>query len=312
MTKVFKRLLVLLTLLVLVGTAVYWWFPGFIFETGIHLFRWHAGLAKQEVRVDDHRWVYLAGGEGEAILFVHGFGSNKDGWGTFLKDFSKNYRIIVPDLPGFGENSKVVSANYDIPNQVKRLNRFVETIELDSFHLVGTSLGGYIAAYYASEYADRVKSLALIGAAGVESRIPSAMWQRYQERGENPLLYRTPEELSQLMSLLFYKKPRITKRMQIYFVERRANHCDFYEEMIKDIVGSGLSLLEGLLSNIQAKTLIIWGANNKITHLSSVEKFESAIRNTKTVIIDQCGHAPFLEKPEETEQAYRSFLLGLS
>jgi abhydrolase domain-containing protein 6 len=177
---------------------------------------------------------------------------------------------------------------------------------------VGTSLGGYIAAYYASEYGDKVKSLALIGAAGVESRIPSVMWQRYQERGENLLLYRTPEELSRLMALLFYKQPRIPGRMKRYFVERAANHFDFYDAMVKDIVESGLSLLEGRLSGIQAETLIIWGANDQITHVSGVEKFESAIRDTKTVIIDHCGHAPFLEKPEETEQAYRLFLKGLS
>lgn len=312
MTKVLKRLLIVLALLVLAGSAVYWWFPGVLLESGILLLRWRAGLAKQEVQVDDHRWVYLAGGKGETILFVHGFGSNKDGWGTFLKDFSKDYRVVVPDLPGFGENSKVLSANYDIPNQVRRLNRFVETIGLDAFHLVGTSLGGYVAAYYASEYADKVKSLALIGAAGVESRIPSTMWRRYEERGENLLLYRTPEEFGQLMALLFYRQPRIPKRMKAYFAERLAADFDFYEAMVEDLLGGGLSLLEGRLSGIQARTLLIWGADDQITHVSGVEKFEGAIENTETVIIDHCGHAPFLEKPGETEQAYRSFLKVLS
>jgi len=312
MMRVCKRFLIALTLLALVGGAVYYWFPGLAFETGLHLLRWRAGLIKQEVQVDDHRWVYLTGGEKEAILFVHGFGASKDGWGTFLQDFSKDYRVIVPDLPGFGDNSKLFTAKYDIPSQVKRLHRFVETIALNSFHLAGTSLGGYIAAYYASEYPDNVKSLALIDAAGVESRIPSTMWQRYQERGENLLLYRTPEEFSELLALLYYKQPRIPERMKTYFVERRAAHLAFYEKMVQDIVHSGLHLLEGRLSRIQAQTLILWGANDQITDVSSVEKFESAIKNTTTVIIDHCGHAPFLEKPEETERAYRSFLNGLS
>jgi pimeloyl-ACP methyl ester carboxylesterase len=311
MKKVFRPALIVLALLVLAGSTIYWWFPGIIVEGGIRLLRWRAGLTPERVQVDDHRWVYLEGGEGETILFVHGFGANKDTWGPFLKDFSKDYRLVVPDLPGFGENSKVASANYDIPHQVQRLHRFVQSIGLNAFHLVGTSLGGYIAAYYASEYPDNVKSLALIDAAGVESRIPSTMLQRYRESGENLLLFRTPEEFGELMSLLYYEEPEIPKRLQHYFVERATADFAFYEAMVEDILGGGLNLLEGRLSDIQAKTLIIWGANDEMTHVSSVEKFENGIAHTTTVIIDQCGHAPFLEKPQETERAYRSFLAEL-
>ena len=45
--------------------------------------------------------------------------------------FSKSYRLIVPDLPGFGENSRIASAEFDIPSQVRRLSRFVEAVGLD-------------------------------------------------------------------------------------------------------------------------------------------------------------------------------------
>ena len=62
---------------------------------------------------------------------------------------------------------------------------------------------------------------------------------------------------------------------------------------------------------MRAKTLIIWGANDQILHVSSVEKFQKGLSNCSTVILDQCGHVPYLEKPKETKRAYKDFLASL-
>jgi abhydrolase domain-containing protein 6 len=304
-------LIVLIPLLLLGGVAYCWFLPGLILECAKHAIRWWAGLERHEVRVEEHRWVYLAGGKGEAIAFIQGFGADKDGWGTFLLGFSDSYRLIAPDLPGFGESSQVDSASYDIPSQVSRLNHFVETIGLDSFHMVGVSMGGYISAYYASEYPEKVKSLALIDAAGVNSRITSYAWRLYKEEGKNLLLYKTAQQFDELMQALFYRPPWIPGQLKDYFVQRRARNYDFHEKIVNDIMNGGMDLLERRLPKIQAKTLIIWGANDLIIHVSSVEKFQCGIKNSQTVIIDNCGHVPFLEKSKETKRAYRRFLASL-
>ena len=151
MARFLKRTIIVIMIPAFLAGVVYFWFPGLIIKSAIHSLRWWAGLKRHEVQVDDHRWVYLAGGEGETILFIHGFGADKDRWGTFLTAFCGRYRLIAPDLPGFGESSRVASANYNIPGQVDRLSRFIEKIHLDRFHLVGISMGGYIAAYYAGK-----------------------------------------------------------------------------------------------------------------------------------------------------------------
>jgi pimeloyl-ACP methyl ester carboxylesterase len=78
------------------------------------------------------------------------------------------------------------------------------------------------------------------------------------------------------------------------------------------MVEGGMNLLESRLPKIQARTLIIWGANDRIVHVSSVEKFQEGLRNSQTVILDQCGHIPYFEKAKETRRAYRRFLAGLS
>jgi pimeloyl-ACP methyl ester carboxylesterase len=73
----------------------------------------------------------------------------------------------------------------------------------------------------------------------------------------------------------------------------------------------GLNLLEDRLQRIRAETLIIWGANDRILHVSSVEKFEKGLKNSRTVIIDRCGHVPYFEKPGETKRACGDFLSNL-
>ncbi|MFH0812097.1 MAG: alpha/beta hydrolase [Pseudomonadota bacterium] len=306
-----KFIVALLLTLVLAGVMIYFWFPDWLIESGIRALRWWVGLKRYEVQVDDHRWVYLEGGKGEPILFLHGFGADKDRWGPFLKTFRGSYRVIAPDLPGFGENSRVASAGYDIPSQVQRLDCFVETIGLDSFHLVGISMGGYISGYYAGEYPEKVKSLVLIAPAGVKSEIPSHVWQRYQKEGKNVLLYQTPTQFEELVSVVTHRPPWVPGVVKKYFSKKGAVNYNFNKKILQGIVNGGQNLLESRLPKIKAKTLIIWGRDDRVINVSSVKNFEAGLKDSRTVIIEDCGHVPYFEKPEETKRAYREFLASL-
>ena len=311
MVEGLKATLAVLLALVVPALVLYFWFPGFILDGAKKVLRRQAGLTRHRVQVDDHRWVYLEGGRGETILFVHGFGMEKDGWGLFLKAFSNSYRLIVPDLPGFGENSRLESANYDVLSQVKRLNRFVESLGLNRFHLVGSSMGGYIAGFYASEYPEKVKSLALFNPAGVSSRDPSDLWRRYAETGELALLYKTKEGFEDLLALLLYRVPPVPGPFKNYFAELGASNYVFYGKVLRDLERGGMHQLEPRLPRVQARTLVLWGANDRILHVSGAERFREGLKNVKVVILDQCGHAPFFEKRKETTKVYQDFLADL-
>jgi abhydrolase domain-containing protein 6 len=308
MAKGLKATLTVVLALAVPALALYFYFPGFVLNGVKLVLRWQAGLSRHTIQVDDHRWVYLDGGKGETLLFVHGFGMEKDGWGLFPKAFSRSYRLILLDLPGFGENSRLESANYDVLSQVKRLNRFVETLGLNRFHLVGSSMGGYIAGYYASEYPEKVTSLALFNPAGVSSPVPSDMWRRVAERGEMPLLYKTKEGFEDLLPLLFYRAPPVPGPFRRYFGELGASNYVFYEKVLWDIERGGKDQLEQRLSRVEARTLVLWGANDRILHVSSAEIFRKGLKKVKVVILDQCGHVPFFEKRKETIIAYQDFL----
>ena len=259
--------------------------PAFILECVRHGCRWYSGVQRFEVMVDDHRWAYLAGGRGEVILFIHGFGANKDRFGTFLSAFRPCYRIISPDLPGFGENTPIYSKNYNIPNQVNRLNRFVDAIGLDKFHLFGISMGGYVCGYYASEYPDRILSLSLMDSAGVTTRIPSDAWIQYITEGRNVLLYKTPEQFDELVSFLFFDPPQIPRYFKEYFAREGERVYALRKKFITDIIDGGLYLLDHRLSEIRAQTLAIWGAEDRMVHRSAVEAFEKGIKNLSLIHI---------------------------
>jgi abhydrolase domain-containing protein 6 len=306
-----KTILIGFAIVAMGGTVLLYGFPGLILDGAKWFLRWQAGLTRKAIQVDDHRWVYLHGGRGEPILLVHGFGGEKHQWGFFPKALSSSHELIIPDLPGFGESSQIDSATYDIPNQVHRLNRFVEALGLQSFHLLGVSMGAYISGYYASEYPGKVKSLGLMSAAGVRSSVESTVWKRYREEGRILLIYKTETELEELLSVLFFKPPPMPRPFKRYFAQKGKVHYSFYEKVLRDLGKGGDDLLEGRLARVKARSLIIWGANDEITHVSSVEKIERELRGCTTMILEDCGHVPYFEQEKKTIEAYRDFLSSL-
>ncbi len=300
-------------IVLVLGLAIYFWFPGLIVETMKHYARWRAGLTRQEIHVDDHRWAYLTGGQGEPVVIVHGFGGDKYHWVTFLTPFDRaRYRVIVPDLPGFGENSRLLAVSYDVPSQVERLHRFVEQMGIGPFHLIGVSMGGCIAGYYASEYPEEVRSLALVDAAGVKGCLPSDMEKREQDKGKRIFLVSNPDEFEELMAFLFHNPPEFPKPFRAYFARQAELRYKFNIKIINDLKEIYKILLDDRLPLIQAPTLVIWGAEDRIFHISSAVVFKKGIKDCQTFILEECGHLPYLEKPAVTREAYWRFVSELS
>jgi pimeloyl-ACP methyl ester carboxylesterase len=173
-------------------------------------------------------------------------------------------------------------------------------------------MGGYIAGYYAGEYPGKVKSLALISAAGVRSPVQSYAWEKYRETGEMLLLYQSEPELDKLLSALFFKPPPIPRLVKKFLADRGKIHYSFYMKVLRDIEKKGIDLLEGRLRKVDAKCLVIWGAEDQILHVSSVEKFERELKESKSLVLPECGHVPYFEQRKKTVQAYKDFLTSLS
>jgi abhydrolase domain-containing protein 6 len=188
MTKITKRVCVLVPLVILIGLiGIYFLFPGVMFDLLQKAERSAGGLEQRGIDVNGLHIEYLEGGKGDPLVLLHGFGANKDNWTRIGKHLTPYFRVIAPDLPGFGQSSADPDGDYTIGIQAERVKAFVRTLGIKSFHLGGNSMGGNIAGVYAARYPEDLKSLLLVSPAGVASAEPSEMFRLLKEGKSNPL-----------------------------------------------------------------------------------------------------------------------------
>ncbi|MGZ3635045.1 MAG: alpha/beta fold hydrolase [Syntrophales bacterium] len=305
MKKLLKYGLLLVVAVVVLLAGFYFFFPEAAFKLAMDAQRRSADLVKKEVQVDDHRIVYLEGGKGETVILLHGFGGYKDQWTAFAK-YLKGYHLVIPDVPGFGESSQVPADNYSVDSQAGRIDRFVEVLKLDKFHMAGNSLGGAYTATYGAKHPGKVLTLALLDTSGAPSQNKSEFVLQL-EKGNNLLLAGNTEDVDKLLALIYAKRPPIPPAFKKILVADWIAHTEFNRKIWNDSQPFKFSLAP-VLPLIQAPVLILWGEQDKMLDVGSVVFLEKNLKNYRTVIMKDTGHCPMIEKPEETAQAYKSFL----
>ena len=304
-----KKILIAILVVIMAAVAGYYAFPEKVAGYIIDAARSKADLTKKAIKIDDHNIVYLEGGKGPTVLLLHGYTGNKDNWTRFAVYLTKDYHVVIPDIPGYGESSMIEKASYDLSKQMSRLHKFAQAIELKKFHVAGNSMGGFFAGSYAVRYPDEIISVGLFDAAGVKS-LEKSIAMKMMEKDENLLLLKDSNDLPRVMSLLFTNPPSLPYPLKKVFIQTALANRTFYEKERKEIFPDFYSL-EKELPNIKAQTLILWGDQDKVLDVSSVPVFEKGLKNHKTVIIKDCGHLPMLEKPQETATQYIDFISGI-
>lgn len=302
----------LIALVITSYTALYFLSPATLVEAGINHERQQAGLELKQISVAEHDMPYLSGGPENApvLLMLHGYAANKDNWVRFAAQFNDRYRIIAPDLPGFGDNSRLDNQSYDVIHQVERLQAFADALKLPRFHLLGNSMGGLIAAAYSLEHPDKVLSLGLLNSAGVSEPSPSLRSQAWSE-GKNILLLENSNDLDRLFALAFNHPPKMPQIAKDYISQKALEQKSFNEKIAKDLTTAPYDL-EGQLGLIKTPSLIIWGDSDRIIDVSSASVFSQGLASSTTIIMEDTGHMPMLERPKQTAQHYQQFLRTIS
>lgn len=264
-----------------------------------------ADLENKSVTVGTHTVHYLEGGKGDSILLVHGFGGDKDNWTRFSKYLTDKYHVVSLDLPGFGESSRIPEESYGIDAQVKRLHQFAEKIGMKKYHIIGNSMGGYIAGVYGTQYPSEVLSIGLFAPAGIKPVVENDLVKELK-KGKNPLIVSSNEEYEHLLYLCFEKQPYIPGSVKSYLAGIAIKHRDFNEKVFKEFAQS--FVLEEKMKDISAKTLVLWGDKDKILDVSGADVLTKGIKNSKKIIMKDCGHTPMIERPEETAGYYLDFI----
>ena len=303
-----KKIVITLVLLACACAATLYLSPAAQWLSIEQIERLRAGLHEREQVIDDLRFSYYEGGPQDAptVLLVHGFAADKNSWLWFARPLTERYRVIVVDLPGFGESSSP-HGSYDVGTQAERLASFIDALALRRVHLLGHSMGGHIAALYAARYPERLASLALMANAGVQAPQPSGFMQRLQRNESNPLLVENPQQYSELMNWLFVAPPQLPQSVHGYLAARAVERHAHYQRIFSHLQQRYLPL-EPELPRIQAPTLLLWGDSDRILDRSSIDVMRPLLHDARAVILKDCGHAPMLERPEQSAGHYLAFL----
>ncbi len=310
--KRFALGLTVVLLLVLSPLAVaYYSLPHHFTQPLLDVNRTLSGLSEKTVTVGPHAVHYLDGGVAaagnEPLVLLHGIFAEKDHWVDFARPLTGRYRVIAPDLPGFGESGRLPDQTYDYATQTERLKDLLDALGVRRVHLAGNSMGGTIAALFAIAHPERVASVALIGAPhGIRSPQPSRM-DGLIDAGKAPLIARDKAEFAQMMDLVFAKQPflpyPILQASEHAALQNADSNMRLWNAQLKDRY-----LLDGRISALEQPTLVLWGAQDQVFDASGAELLRSRLQNTRIEVLPGVGHLPMMEAPSDTAQAYGRFL----
>ncbi|WP_426690675.1 alpha/beta fold hydrolase [Rhodanobacter ginsengiterrae] len=307
-----KFLAWLVALLVIVLGGSYLFAPQWLLQANIKREAMAAHLEQHAVQAGDTRWVYDEGGEGPTIVLLHGFDADRSVWLKTAKLLTPHFHLIIPDLPGWGDSSRNSGASYNVDAQAARLDSFVKTLGLQRFVLVGHSMGGAIAAVYASEHPEQVAGLALVDSFGLKAT-PNA-FDRAALAGKNPFIYDDRAGFERATSLAFEQPLDLPGRFVDALVKRNQRDHAFIETGFNALREPSQYLaVQNRLGQLTMPVLGLWCHDDRIVDISALDSLRnglSASSAISTSTINGCNHMPMLEKPEQTAQILTGFALS--
>ncbi|KEF30731.1 lipase [Marinobacter nitratireducens] len=281
-----------------------------LYQSAIDLERSSSGLQSDTVKVGSLDIAYLKNQEantGDTIVMVHGFGANKDNWTRLANELTDDFNVIAVDLPGHGESSKPLDLDYSLTGQARRLATILNALSLDEFHMMGNSMGGAITALYSAIYPEQVKSAVLFDPAGIfeyESELVELV-----TNGENPLIPSQEGDLERLMAFALEEPPFVPWPILGVMEEKAIANREINQVIFAALRESNDDpAFKERISGIQAPVLLIWGKEDRVINYQNGQVFEATIPNAELILMDDIGHAPMIEAPEESARLFREFL----
>lgn len=250
---------------------------------------------------------YEIHGEGEPLVLICGLGADLSSWAMQLAEFSQKYKVIVFDNRGVGRTD-APDAPYSTAMMADDVVGLMDAIGIDKAHILGSSMGGFIAQELALKYPQRVKSLILASTGAQETNIGKhliATWVRMAREGVS-LETRMREELLWIMSNNFFALPALVDGMVSYFV------ANPYPQSVHGLAHQTTACLEhntaGRIGQITAPTLVIVGREDILLPVRISEELVTEIPHAKLVVIDGGAHAVNGEVPDKFNKAVLGFL----
>ncbi|HVE75223.1 MAG TPA: alpha/beta fold hydrolase [Actinomycetota bacterium] len=263
---------------------------------------------------------YLEAGKGTPVILLHGLGATNASFLPTMVDLAKHYRVIAPDLPGFGESGKPVRA-YDARFFARWLSDFMDELGIESAHLVGNSMGGRIALEMAMEFPDRVDRMVLLtpSMAFIRGRqfVPLVMLLR-SELAAIPILLSRRQALAGVRSM-FARPSRlpdcwydsaIDEFFRVFTTPRGRMALFSAARQIYLEPPHGRRGFWERIRKVDSPALFVWGDTDRLVPARFARHVTSALPGAKSVVLKDCGHVPQFELPAKTNKLVREFLAG--
>jgi pimeloyl-ACP methyl ester carboxylesterase len=260
----------------------------------------HKSPVCSSINVYGQPFAFLKHGSGSPVVIIHGIGGHKEDWQATMASLSASRTVYAVDMIGFGASGKT-SQDITIRTQVEAVRALLDAEGISKASVVGNSVGGWVAATFASVYAARTDKLVLVDAAGFK-----AMFE-----GPSPVNF-YPDSVEEMRKLLSYVL--VAPATQTHeFAEHALDELNASgDKMAAEAVFKGLFVsprLEEVMPNIKAETLVIWGTQDKLFPPGLADMVSGNIPGSKKQLIENAGHFPQLDNPSEFNKAITNFLL---
>lgn len=257
-----------------------------------------------------------AGSSDNIVIMIHGLGGSSEQWFANVTEISLVFRVICIDMPGCGKTDPLKNGDYSLGAISRLIDKFVMKLGLDSFSLVGLSMGGAVCLRYTLDHPEKVRKLVLAGSAGLGDRM-AFIFRALTIPGIDRipgLLSRN--QFSYFVRSMVYDPSVITNEIIDFYYMAIKTECKrtAFLKMLKascSISGIRKMVHDGVverLPEIEQKVLIIWGRQDHFMPFANVMYASKKIRNVQVELLDNCKHNPQFEKSEEFNRIVCNFL----
>jgi 2-hydroxy-6-oxonona-2,4-dienedioate hydrolase len=239
------------------------------------------------------KFQYIEQGEGEALVLLHGLFGALSNWKDVLDHFSKRHKVVIPLMPIFEMNILKLS----VEGLADFIHEFIEYKQYERVHLLGNSLGGHVALVYIKKHPAKVASLVLTGSSGLYE---NAMGGSYPKKGDKAFI-------REKVAVTFYDPKTATDEL----VEEVYETVNDRGKVLRILMMAKSAIRHNMRKDIpkfKQPTCLIWGRNDSITPPEVGTEFDQLLPHSELHFLDECGHAPMMEKPTEFNAIVDDFL----